>query len=434
MIIARRSFTQMKKTLILGMALFLAIPFTACKGGGNKGFKDYTYKKDKLEDTEKYALLFDIQAKMGDVSSIVETSKVVTKDAINSFEQEVKSSMTVFSNHGYEAKSTTKTKRTDEGVTRTIEETTKGVSYLEEEAHLAISKMENEDGVQFETYAMPEENAGEYFDQMMALTMYAGVASEIATIEPDAFKVDGGWEFVKSFELEGHVYDDYTNVETINIMRSQWVMTVDKEYKIKAITTFAEELSNEDPETGEHLKKVQQFYQENSKTEYKYGKKKAGSFSDISNEFSTGYLEELNVAVTAIAFTKPAEEWVPTPAAPVQVAKKITQTGAKAAHFEGVYQLNTGLGAERTGALIQLTGTAQHKFNDTEPKAISLYVSGEAEKVSVTTIAEVPYLMLAEEYYTGTMMYVEFDIAYEAGDAGATVSNLVIKLIPPVEY
>ena len=116
MIIARRSFTQMKKTLILGMALFLAIPFTACNGGSKSNFKDYSYK-DELEDTEKYAVLANIQAKLGEVSSMEGTMKINMRNDINSLEEEVKESVTVYSNHGYEAKGSEKIKRSEEGLT-----------------------------------------------------------------------------------------------------------------------------------------------------------------------------------------------------------------------------------------------------------------------------------------------------------------------------
>ncbi len=432
MIIARRSFTQMKKTLILGMALFLAIPFTACNGGSKSNFKDYSYK-DELEDTEKYAVLANMQAKLGEVSSMEGTMKINMRNAINSLEEEVKESVTVYSNHGYEAKGSDKIKRSEEGLTKQTEETTSELSFLVEDANLIIQRDESsEDGVEFHTFAAPEENAGEYFDKSVALQLYSNLSTLIAHYNPDAFKVSGGWEFTVSAEQETHTYEMFSDFETIDINRSQWSMVVDKEYRIKTITSFSEQLSNVDPGTGERLKKVEQFQQTVSKTEYKYGKKKAGNFTAVKDEFSSGYLKDLAVTVASVGFTKPAEEWVPATQASGEVAKRIIQKGAKEAHFEAMYSINSGALAERTGALIQLTGTAMHALKDDEPKAISAYVTGEVENVTVTTIAEVPYLMFAEEYYTGSMMYVEFDIAFEAGDAGATVSNLVIKLIPPV--
>lgn len=428
----------MKKKLILGMTLLLALPLVGCNE--SNGLKKYSFK-DELTDAERYSLLSNVVNAVDGILNINITQTTKTSSAMKSSEEKITYKTECFSNGKKETyKISTKSVNSkitiQEDVDRTI------TTYFEPGSKSEVYYAEDsKEGLAFYCYGLDEEKPEEEFAFSQHEALVGQIYGMLTQQNLKAYRTNkNGYAILSSSLTENHSY--VTNigkfVEKVTKAESQNVILVNKNFQITEAYMTSKTQTNQDPDTKEYLSSLKTTAEEEGSAKFKYGTRKNGDFSSITNEINKGYIEGLEVFVGTSTFelneeTKTYE--VENSSDANQVAKTLKRVAPGKYHFEGTFRLKGDGG--RIGFHVNLLGEAIPNLSaEVDDIAdIEYQLNGKIDNTtSVLDENELNHYMMPEEYTHQPLVTISFDVAYSTNENNVVVDGIQVSYIPAMDY
>ena len=288
--------TYMKKLLIIGAATLLVL--TGCNKSSGGSFDEKLSYEEEMSEVETVTLLGNIKKELSNLNKMELSYE--SKENADHYEMHVtaKGTITLYSDNYILTEGTTTNEETNDGLT--VKKTVK----------TKVETGEHSSGKAIVTYRVLDDevtyNVQKYTDETkdaVLENLYTSNYSDYLSIlnNHTAYKGKDGYAFITSTynKQVTAVEWGYGTKERINIQKNQFVCKIDKNYHIKSYYSYAEQITNRDPNSGEWYKKETTVLKNSQTIKFAYGNRaSAGNKkSALTSKFDSAYFQNVIFSV-----------------------------------------------------------------------------------------------------------------------------------------